>query len=180
MPLDLQVRLENEWIILEPLREHHFEALYEVAQDPLIWEQHPIHDRYKKAIFTDFFRDSIASQAALVILDQRTGEVIGSSRFKRIAKSAEAIEIGWSFLSRKYWGGTYNKAMKSLMINHAFKTIHQVIFYIGTANVRSQKAVEKLGGLRITRLAYPEIVKTEEDILTYLITKEAWEKQAMK
>lgn len=180
MPLDLQPRLENEWIILEPLAEHHFEALYEVARDPLIWEQHPIHDRYQRTVYADFFRDSIASQGALIILDQQTGGVIGSTRFKRIAESTEAIEIGWSFLSRKYWGGTYNKAMKHLMIDYAFKTIHQVVFYVGTQNVRSQKAVEKLGGLQVTSTAYPKIVKTEEDILTYLITKEAWENKEMK
>lgn len=177
MLLDLQPTLENEWILLEPLQEHHFAALYEIAQDPLIWEQHPNPDRYQKAVFSDFFRDSMASQGALIILDQRTARVIGSSRFKRIDASAEAIEIGWSFLSREYWGGTYNKAMKSLMIDHAFRTIHQVVFYIGTANVRSQKAVEKLGGIQITSLTHPAIAKTDEDILSYLIHKEVWGKE---
>jgi RimJ/RimL family protein N-acetyltransferase len=83
------------------------------------------------------------------------------------------MEIGWSFLSRKYWGGTYNKAMKTLMIEHAFQSIHKVVFYIGTENVRSQKAVEKLGGLKIASLTYPDIVKNREDTLTYLISKHA-------
>lgn len=176
MLLNIQPSLENEWIILEPLKEYHFEALYKVAKDPLIWEQHPNHDRYKKAIYAEFFKDSIESKGALVIIDKRNHEIIGSSRFKRLNKLEDAIEIGWSFLARKYWGGTYNKAMKTLMIEHAFQSIHKVVFYIGTENVRSQKAVEKLGGVKITSPNYPDIVKNEDDTLTYLISKYEWER----
>ncbi len=61
-----------------------------------------------------------------------------------------AVEIGWSFLSRKYWGGVYNKSIKKLLIDYAFESLEDVIFYIGKENIRSQKAVEKIGGIRIT------------------------------
>jgi N-acetyltransferase len=59
------------------------------------------------------------------------------------------VEIGWTFLARSHWGGVYNGEMKRLMLEHAFKFVHNVIFVIGTHNFRSQKAVEKLGAVRV-------------------------------
>ena len=149
MILNLQPTLENELIILRPLSENDFESLYQVAKDPLIWEQHPSKDRYRRDVYADFFKESIASKGALLILDKASNEVIGSTRFKPITGAKTAIEIGWSFLSRKYWGGVFNKSIKKLMIDYAFESIEDVIFYIGKENTRSQKAVEKIGGIRI-------------------------------
>lgn len=62
------------------------------------------------------------------------------------------------------------------MIDYAFKTINKVVFYVGEENFRSQKAVEKIGGVKISGLLYPDIVKNEYGTLTYLITKNEWKK----
>ena len=50
--MNLQPTLQNDLIILRPLRENDFEALYEVAKDPLIWEQHPSRERYKREVYS--------------------------------------------------------------------------------------------------------------------------------
>ena len=56
-------------------------TLYAVASDPLIWEQHPIQDRYKKEeVFREFFREALESGGAFVAIDSKDGQVIGSSR----------------------------------------------------------------------------------------------------
>lgn len=172
--MNLQPTLENDLIILKPLKASHFDALYEVARDPLIWEQHPCPDRYKKAVFTEFFQDSIESNGALIIIEQSSHQVIGSSRFKTIDQAKNAIEIGWSFLSRDKWGGKYNKAMKSLMINYALKHIDHVIFYVGKENIRSQKAVLKLGGEIITDPKFSNLIRDNESELTFRIGRENW------
>jgi RimJ/RimL family protein N-acetyltransferase len=174
MTLDLQPTLENELIILRPLRENDFETLYQVAKDPLIWEQHPNNDRFKREVYADFFKDSIESKGALLILDKASNEVIGSTRFKPINGPDSAVEIGWSFLSRKYWGGEYNKSIKKLMIDYAFELIEDVIFYIGKENVRSQKAVEKIGGIRITESKFQHMIKISQNEFTYRINKNDW------
>ena len=98
--MDLQPTLKDDLIILIPLSEEHFEVLYEVAKDPLIWEQHPCSERYKKEEYAEFFKDSINSKGALIIIEKSTNKVIGSTRFKKLSKVENAIEIGWSFLSR--------------------------------------------------------------------------------
>ncbi len=174
--MNLQPTLENELLILRPLKESDFELLYEIAKDPLIWEQHPSFDRYQKAVYSVFFKNAIASKGALIVIEKSTQKIIGSTRFEPIQGTKNAIEIGWSFLSRDYWGRSFNKSMKTLMINHAFETITDVILYVDQDNIRSQKAVRKIGGVRITEAKYKHLLNTSETEWTYRIDKESWQK----
>ena len=119
-----------------------------MASDPLIWEQHPHNTRYQEDVFRKFFSDALASGGALIVIDSKTGRVIGSSRYAGYDKDRSQVEIGWTFLARSHWGGVYNSEMKRLMLDHAFQFVHNVIFVIGTQNLRSQRAVEKLGAVR--------------------------------
>ena len=174
MHFNLQPTLENELVLLRPLEEKDYEPLYLVAKDPLIWEQHPCRDRYQREVYHSFFKDSLDSKGALLVVHKRNGEVIGSSRYKRISGVSSVIEIGWSFLARKYWGGKYNRSVKALMMEHAFEYVEDIIFYVGNKNVRSQRAVEKIGGVRITQHTYPQVLAKNRDDYTYQINKGTW------
>jgi RimJ/RimL family protein N-acetyltransferase len=149
MPFDLQPLLQGDLLRLRPLRPEDFDDLYAVASDPLIWEQHPSRDRYKEDVFREFFREAMESGGALIAIDAKDGRVIGSSRFHGYDQGKSEIEIGWTFLARSHWGGVYNGEMKRLMLQHAFKFVKSVVFLIGPDNLRSQKAVEKIGGARV-------------------------------
>jgi len=149
MPFDIQPILKGELLELRPLKPEDFHDLYAVASDPLIWEQHPAQDRYKECVFEQFFREALESGAALIAIDSKDGRVIGSSRFHGYDEEKSEIEIGWTFLARSHWGGVYNGEMKQLMIRHAFRFVSHVIFVVGPRNLRSQKAVEKIGGVRV-------------------------------
>lgn len=149
MFFDLQPVLKGEILWLRPLQPEDFRDLYAVASDRLIWEQHPIKDRYKEEVFKEFFREALESGGALIAIDSKEGQVIGSSRFHGYDKEKSEIEIGWTFLARSHWGGRYNREMKQLMLRHAFKFVGRVIFLIGPQNLRSQKAIEKIGGVRV-------------------------------
>ena len=145
---EFQPTLKGELLELRPLRSDDFPALYAVASDPLIWEQHPARDRYKEEVFREFFRKAIESGGALVAVDRKDGRVIGSSRFHGYDVQCSEVEIGWTFLARSHWGGAYNLEMKGLMMRHAFRFVERVVFLVGPENWRSQKAVEKIGGVR--------------------------------
>src|SRR5438874_2295928 len=149
MSFDLQPTLQGELLELRPLRAEDFHALYAVASDPLIWEQHPIKDRYQEEVFKMFFREALESGGALIATDCKDGQVIGSSRFHGYNKEKSEIEIGWTFLARSHWGGIYNREMKQLMLQHAFRFVNSVIFLVGQQNLRSQRAMEKIGGVRV-------------------------------
>jgi RimJ/RimL family protein N-acetyltransferase len=175
---DLQPTLADDILILRPLKEGDLEDLYNVASDPFIWEQHPSKDRCKRDVFELFFKDAVTSGGAFAVMNKNTGQMIGSTRFNRIKEADNAIEIGWTFLAREYWGGIYNQAMKRLMINYAFQFVDNVLFYIDEKNLRSQKAVEKIGGNRITELGGVTLEKRPNAATIYHITKKAWnEKQ---
>jgi len=149
MPFDFQPNLKGELLELRPLRPDDFDALYAVASDPLIWEQHPCKDRYQEEVFKGFFRDALASGGALLAIDRKDGRVIGSSRFYGYSEEQSEIEIGWTFLARSHWGGVYNGEMKHLMLRHAFGFVKNVIFLVGPQNFRSQRALRKIGAIRI-------------------------------
>lgn len=149
MSFDLQPILEGELLRLRPLRPEDFHELYAVASDPLIWEQHPKNDRYKEEVFRGFFREALESGGALIAIDSKDGQVIGSSRFHEYDSDKSEIEIGWTFLARSHWGGVYNREMKQLMLRHAFRFVKSVIFLVGPQNVRSRRAMEKIGGVRV-------------------------------
>ena len=149
MPFELQPVLKGELLELRPLRAGDFHDLYAVAADPLIWKQHPSSDRYKEEVFKEFFREAMESGGALIAVDSAPGRVIGSSRFHGYDEQKSEIEIGWTFLARSHWGGAYNGEMKRLMLGHAFRFVESVIFLIGPQNLRSQRAIEKIGGVRV-------------------------------
>jgi RimJ/RimL family protein N-acetyltransferase len=148
MSFELQPTLKGELLELRPLRPEDFDALYTVASDPLIWEQHPANDRYKPDVFRVFFRDALQSGGALIAIDVRDGRVIGSSRFHGYKPEQSEIEIGWTFLARTHWGGVYNREMKRLMLRHALRFVDNVVFLVAPQNLRSQRAMEKIGGVR--------------------------------
>ena len=148
MSFDLQPHLKGELIELRPIAPNDWDDLFAVASDPLIWEQHPESDRYKEEVFKIFFKGALESGGAFVVVDTKTQRIIGSTRFHGYDPEKSEIEIGWTFLARKYWGGRYNAEMKQLMLAHAFKFVENVIFFVGENNIRSQRATENIGAVK--------------------------------
>ena len=169
--MDLQPTLENKLVRIRPLDRSDLEPLYQVAKDPKIWEQHP-RKRHVKAEFEKFFYESMESNGALSVIDQTTDSIIGSSRYKTFDGVPNMVEIGWTFLGRAFWGGTYNKAMKTLMIQHAFDFVDNIISYVDKDNIRSQKAVQKIGGQKVAGSRLEQFPKPNSNNLTFVIKNE--------
>ena len=146
---ELQPILHGELVRLAPLQAGDFDRLHVVAADPIIWEQHPERDRWKREVFQRFFDGAIKSGGAFLVFDAVTGELIGSTRYCELDPGKSVVEIGWTFLARSRWGGRYNGEMKRLMLEHAFRFVERVVFVIGPENARSRRAVEKIGGRQI-------------------------------
>jgi RimJ/RimL family protein N-acetyltransferase len=168
---DLQPHLVGNLLELRPLRPDDWESLFAVASDPLIWEQHPASDRYTEEVFRDFFREALESGGAFIVIHRKTREVIGSSRYFGFKPGRNEIEIGWTFLARAYWGGKYNAELKRLMLDHAFKFVDSVVLMVGLTNVRSQKAVERIGGVLTERREKANLHGKTVEHLVYQIKK---------
>ena len=149
--VDLQPTLKGKLLELRPLRPGDYGDLFAVASDPLIWEQHPAKERCTEEGFRKFFDKALDSGGALIATDNKNGRVIGTSRFHDYHKEESEIEVGYTFLARSHWGGVYNREMKELMLRHAFAFVDRVVFTVAPENFRSQRAVEKIGGVRLGR-----------------------------
>lgn len=144
---DFQPTLRGSLLCLRPLRADDLAGLHAAAADPLVWEQHPERDRYREHVFRPYFEGLLRSQEALVAIDRTSGEIVGMSRFHGYAAERSEVEIGWTFLARSRWGGAYNRELKALMLTHAFRFVSSVVFLVAPENVRSRRAVEKIGGV---------------------------------
>jgi N-acetyltransferase len=142
---NLQPTLSGERLLLRPLLPGDQEPLWEVARDPLVWEQHPDQTRYRHDGFLSFFEESLQSQGAFAVIDRLSGRIIGSSRYYELNPQTAEVAIGYTFIERAAWGGTVNREMKKLMIDHAAQWVKTIWFHVGTQNWRSRRAMEKIG-----------------------------------
>ena len=168
---DFQPVLIGERIEIRPIRADDWDDMFAAAADPLIWDVHPVRQRYKEPFFREFFDSGLASRMAFAILDRRTGRIIGSSRYHDYQPELGELEIGWTFLARSHWGGSYNREIKQLMLAHAFQFVGTVIFMVGETNWRSQRAIEKIGGIKRPRLRERAYHGVSVAHIVYEITK---------
>ena len=169
--MNLQPILENDLVRVIPLKQDDFEALYQVASDPLVWEQHPNKDRYKREVFQNFFDGAMQSGGAFKIIDNASGKVIGSTRFYNLDIENKSILIGYTFYGRDYWGSSYNPQVKKLMLDYAFQFLDKVYFHIGAQNIRSQKAIERIGARKVREITVAYHGEPEKLNFEYVILK---------
>ena len=144
---ELQPTLTGDRVLIRPIEASDWNAMFAAASDPAIWAQHPASDRYTESAFREYFDGALASGSAFAFVDVASGAVIGSSRYYGLDTESSEIEIGWTFLARACWGGSYNLEIKRLMLDHAFRFVDTVVFWVGADNIRSRCAMEKIGGV---------------------------------
>lgn len=146
MTFDPQPHLRGPTLSLRPMLASDLEPLWQVSSDPLVWEQHPEPSRAQRQGFERFFASGLASAGALIVTDNASGKVIGSSRYYEWDPQRREVAIGYTFLARAFWGGEANREMKRLMLDHAFRWADTVWFHVASSNSRSRRAMEKIGG----------------------------------
>ncbi len=172
MKFSIQSRLKTENVKLVPLQTDDFEQLFVVASDPLVWEQHPNKDRYKREVFENFFQGAMESGGAFKIIEQNTGEVAGSTRFYDYNAEDNSIFIGYTFYGTKFWGSKLNPQVKKLMLDYIFQYVDKVNFHVGKDNIRSQKAMEKLGARKVDEVNVAYFGEPEKLNVVFEIRKE--------
>ena len=159
--------LQTERFFLEPLTPKDFNALYAVASDPLLWEQHPEADRWNRSKFQHFFQDGLTNDlGCFVIKEKRSGRPAGSTRFYGFDEADRCIRIGYTFIVRELWGTAANREIKKTMLTRAFKVVDRVFFDIGPQNFRSIAAVKKLGAV----FSHDE----SDSKAVYMLSKQQW------
>jgi RimJ/RimL family protein N-acetyltransferase len=175
--MNRQPVLEGERLILRPLTPDDREAVYAVASDREIWARHPAHDRWQPDVFATFFAEALDRGGALAIVEKESRRIVGSSQFGRVDPAHPGeIELGWSFLERRLWGGGFNAEFKRLMLAHALEHYERAIFQVGEDNAISRKAMANIGGVLTDRTRDIERSGVMVRHVIYAITRDSFEK----
>lgn len=173
MNTDLQPQLRGATLTLRPLTAADLEPLWQVARDKLLWAQHPDQTRHERAGFERFFASALECGAALTIVDNASGQPVGSTRYYEFDSARREVAIGYTFLARSHWGGAANLEMKRLMIEHAAAFADVIWFHVGAGNLRSRRAMEKIGAqlaFEARRPLHGEMI----DFVYYRIDPRSW------
>ena len=148
--IDRTIVLETARVRLEPLHVKHLPSLMECCNDEALWEltfgQNPFGSEVDaKAWFAD--ADATLDQLAFAIIDKGTGLAIGSTRYADIQPQHRKLEIGWTFIARRYWRTYVNSECKYLLFRYAFETwgANRIQLKGEAINLRSRAAMERIG-----------------------------------
>lgn len=164
---DLQPTLVGPQLTLRPLCRDDLEPLYAIASDPLLWALHPEQDRWQRPVFKQLFASCLELGGALAVIHTATGRLIGSSSFYDYNPEQSEVVIGYTYLARDYWGGAANRELKTLMLQHAYRHVQQVWFHVGTHNLRSRRAMEKIGAQLSHAIVVPNAAGIPRDMVVY-------------
>jgi len=160
-----EVELETENFFLVQTVQSHFDGLYVVASNPMVWEQHPERDRWKEPVFLQFFQKALENDlGCFTIIDKTKNSVVGSTRFYSFDSANDAIRLGYTFMDPSYWGTGANREIKNTLIDLAFSVVDKIFFDIGPDNHRSRAAVEKLGAV---------VAETSAEKVIYVLKRSA-------
>jgi RimJ/RimL family protein N-acetyltransferase len=164
---NLQPTLVGAQLTLRPLHSDDLEPLYAIARDPMMWAMHPEQDRWQRPVFEQLFATCLRLGGALAVVHNATGRLIGSSSFYEYKPDQSEVVIGYTYLACDQWGGAANREIKTLMLQHAYRHVQQVWFHVGTHNLRSRRAMEKIGAQLSHSIVVPNADGVSRDMVVY-------------
>ncbi|NIK80236.1 RimJ/RimL family protein N-acetyltransferase [Paenibacillus castaneae] len=170
-------KLEGERVVLMPLAEEHIEPLYECSRNPIIWTHYPIEISSIKDMETFVYKALDGrkenEQFPYAVFDKSLNKIIGTTRYLRISDVNRNLNIGSTWYTPEVWRTRVNTECKYLLLRFAFEQWAAVRVEIITTpdNMRSQKAIERLGALRegVFRKKY-----NQRDYVIYSFIDEEW------
>lgn len=184
MQIDIS-KLKGHFVYLELLQPEHVPQLKTLARDERLWEYTKTllvnetfdkqFDNYINAAFDPRFT---GLQASFVIHDAQTGEIMGMTRYYKIEPAHKRVSIGYTWYIPKYWGKVHNKECKLLLLQYAFEELgyQRVEFEVAHQNIRSQKAVLKIGAIKeaVLRKHGLHADGTVRDTVVFSVVDDEW------
>ncbi|CAI6241227.1 GNAT family N-acetyltransferase [Bacillus subtilis] len=146
--------LTGELIRVVPMDKSHIQGLYEAAKDENIWAHLPktittLHDMeafVEEALQTK----ECGTEFPFVIIHRESGKIVGTTRFLYMSSASRSLEIGWTWFHPSVWGTSVNSECKYLLLQYCFERLNtiRVQFKTDERNIRSQKAIERLGAVK--------------------------------
>lgn len=178
------VSLIGNNVSLIPLDESHFEHLIQLSKDQRIWQHYAIDGsdtiKLKISLESSLIERKSGIQYPFVIILKDGNKTIGSTRFLDIQPAHKKVEIGWTWLHPDYWGTTINLECKLLLLTYCFEELKAKRVQLKTdeSNIRSRKAIEKIGG-QFEGILRNDMIRdngTNRNSAYYSIVDSEWEK----
>lgn len=176
------IALENEAVFLKPLEQEDKQGLFEAGRYPEIWSHMPT--TIEKMVDVNNFVDKALekkhekTEFPFVIVDKKSGQIIGSTRFMDIEETHKRLEIGTTWITPAFWRTAINTNCKYLLLQYCFEVLNLQRVQIKTdhENLRSQKAIERLGATKEGVLRNHMVRKdgTTRNTVMYSITLQEW------
>lgn len=176
------ITLTGNHVHIVPMAAEHVEELFAAGNHDQIWDYMPMEVE-QPADMERLVQEALTSRETgesfpFVIQSTTSGRLVGSTRFLDISLVNRNLEIGWTWLSPEVWRTPINTECKYLLLKHCFETLAMLRVQIKTdgRNIRSQKAIERIGGiregvLRRNRIMYDGYVR---DTVYFSILAEEW------
>jgi RimJ/RimL family protein N-acetyltransferase len=178
--------LENDFVQLSPLTLENYKNLIQIASQKKLVQYSP-SDIESPTALKNYVQTALGQQKKdktipFIIYDKKNGSYAGCTRYMNINWTHKVLEIGSTWIGREFQGSGLNSHVKFLMLNHAFGPMgfEKVEFRIDERNMRSRKAVEKLGGVLegILRKNVFLLDGFKRNTSCYSILKEEWESRS--
>ncbi|QED46115.1 GNAT family N-acetyltransferase [Cytobacillus dafuensis] len=176
------IKLKNEIVCLKVMDESDIDEIFEASKDQSIW-QHATQNITTKEDVIHYVQKALMAkeqgiEIPFVIINQKTNQIIGSTRLMDIHLEHKRLEIGSTWLHPNYWRTAINTNCKYLLLRYCFENINLQRVQLKTdhANLRSQKAIERIGAIKEGILRNHMIRQdgTVRHTVMYSITKEQW------
>ena len=181
--LNNQIELENSRVKLIPFIDKRNQELKEIIFDNQIWKHMGMFVR-TESDFEHYLTSTLNAQKngicyPFLIIDKSTGRVAGSTRYGYINIASEKCEIGWTWYGKEFQGTGLNSACKYELLKFGFEKIgfRGIQFSADEDNIRSQRAIEKLGAIKegVFRNNYIDFEGKSKNDVYYSIVKEDWQ-----
>ncbi|GAB4504002.1 MAG: GNAT family protein [Anaerolineales bacterium] len=145
------VTLTGKYVRLEPLSEAHIPGLAAIGLDESIWEYMLYGDVRSEEDIRRWVLDILSRpDLPFAVIHLASGQVAGATRYLNIQPEHRGLEVGGTWYGRAFQRTAVNTESKYLLLRYAFETLGciRVQFKADLRNVRSQRAIERLGARR--------------------------------
>jgi len=184
MQIDIS-KLRGEYVYLELLGPEHIPFIKPAIKNERIWEytktlliNDSFDEQFERYINAALDPNFSGLQISFVIRDKESTEIIGMTRYYKLEPAHKRLSIGYTWYTPDYWGKVHNKECKLLLLQYAFEVLgyQRVEFEVAHQNIRSQKAVTKIGGVKeaILRKHGLHADGTVRDTVVFSIIDDEW------
>tara|TARA_B100000767_G_C19614785_1_gene471413 strand:- start:203 stop:781 length:579 start_codon:yes stop_codon:yes gene_type:complete len=180
--LDFEKNIHSEKVILRPMNVNDFDKMKVLTNDTEMWYYFTA-DLSNEQILKNWIESAISElkdkkSLPFTIIDPTNDNIIGTTRIGNISETNNRVEIGWTWIAKKYQRTGINGHVKKLLFEYLFveTSTLRIEFKTDVLNIPARKAMEKVGLIKEGILRSHTLMTNDRrrDTLYYSLLKNEW------